>query len=112
MINPSLTDLYLAELRLLLPPGPGRRRLLQELRDHVVDAAEEQVERGVPPLEAEAGAISRLGPPDVVAREAGPELEARQRTAPEGGGGLLATLTERLRALLPRALPALASARA
>lgn len=73
-MNPSLTDLYLAELQLLLPATRRGARFLREVRDHIADATEERVERGVPPIEAEADAIAGMGAPDIVADQARPEL--------------------------------------
>jgi hypothetical protein len=66
---PDPIDDYLDRLLAALAPRtPGARRLLAEAEDHLRDAVEAAVSRGVSPDDAAFAAIARFGPPRVVAR--------------------------------------------
>jgi hypothetical protein len=74
-MNPSLIDLYLAELRLLLrQKGERTTRFLREVADHLADAVSDSVGRGMPAREAETEAIGSFGAPETIAQQIAPEL--------------------------------------
>ena len=61
--------------------GVFDRSLLKEVRDHLVDAVEDGVQRGAPADVAEREAISRFGRPDVVAEHAAAGVSQWRRRA-------------------------------
>lgn len=66
---PDPIDDYLDRLFAALPPRtPDARRLLAEAEDHLRDAVDDAVSRGVAPDDAAFAALARFGPPRVVAR--------------------------------------------
>jgi hypothetical protein len=70
-MNGDLLDRYLDELiRALRSRGAFDPGLLEEVREHLVDAVEEGVRRGLTADAAAREALARFGPPDVVAAHA------------------------------------------
>jgi hypothetical protein len=69
---PSPIDDYLAGLRRELRGNPVlARRVLEEVRDHLLSCAEEERRSGMSPLESEQTAVGRFGPPDQFAQQFG-----------------------------------------
>jgi capsular polysaccharide biosynthesis protein len=67
-------DTYLQELaRALLERGHAAARIVDEAREHLVDAVEDGVRRGLAREDAEREALERFGPPDLIAAQAPPE---------------------------------------
>jgi hypothetical protein len=74
----SQIETYLDELRTALPPLPlRRRRIVAEIRDHLLGVAAEEREVGATPAIAEQRAVERIGPPRPLAAEFA-ALEARR----------------------------------
>ena len=66
-------ETYLEELRRALGDrGHDDPRIVDEAREHLADAVEDSVRRGLDRAEAEREAIARFGPPDVVAAHTPP----------------------------------------
>ena len=64
----ALLEGYLAQLaRELRNRGLGNTRIVEEAREHLVDAIEEGVRRGLSVEAAEREAFARFGPPEMVA---------------------------------------------
>jgi hypothetical protein len=79
----SAIETYVDELRAALPPLPlRRRRIVAEIRDHLLEVAADEREIGATPAIAEQRAVERIGPPRPLAAEFA-ALEARRgiRTA-------------------------------
>jgi uncharacterized protein involved in exopolysaccharide biosynthesis len=67
-------DTYLQELaHALLERGHEAARIVDEAREHLVDAVEDGVRRGLAREDAEREALERFGPPDLIAAQAPPE---------------------------------------
>jgi uncharacterized protein involved in exopolysaccharide biosynthesis len=74
---PESIDRYLQELRQALSErGRGDQRIVDEAREHLVDAVQDGLRRGLDRVDAEREAMERFGPPDVIAARA---LEPRSR---------------------------------
>src|SRR5688500_164673 len=91
MIRP-ISD-YLAELDRLLPTtGAEKRRAVAEIRDYLLEAKAEEIEKGRASRQAEEIAIQRLGPVGDLATRLGggissPSRRARARPQGRGYGG-------------------------
>jgi len=75
--NRGAFDTYLKRVTSSLGNNRAQRaRVLEEIENHLIDATDEHMRRGVPRVEAEALALEELGPPETVgaefAIEAGP----------------------------------------
>ena len=71
-------DAYLKELRRALNErGHEDARIVEEARDHLVDAVEDGLRRGLDRADAEREAVERFGAPDVIVAQA---LPPRSRT--------------------------------
>lgn len=67
-------DTYLQELaRALLQRGHEAARIVEEAREHLADAVEDGLRRGLAREDAEREALDRFGPPDLIAAQAPPE---------------------------------------
>src|SRR5688572_21194656 len=83
-MTPGPLDSYLEELRQALGArGHDDPRIVDEAREHLADAVEAGMRRGLDRTEAEREAIERFGPPDVVAVHTPPRsrIMARLTTA-------------------------------
>ena len=67
MTQPSPIQRYLEDLRDRLAAVPDCDRILTEAEDHLVDAAAELQQTGLPATEAERSATLRFGEPQAVA---------------------------------------------
>jgi len=65
----------------LRAPSRPRARILHEVADHLVEAAQRERERGADPEEAERRAIARFGAPHEVARQFAPVLAVSRARA-------------------------------
>jgi len=76
-MTPASIDAYLQELRQALSErGREDLRIVDEAREHLVDAVQEGLRRGLDGADAEREAMERFGPPDVIAAQA---LQPRSR---------------------------------
>ena len=76
-MTPASIDAYLRELRQALSErGRDDPRIVDEAREHLVDAVQDGLRRGLDRADAEREAMERFGPPDVIAAQA---LQPRSR---------------------------------
>jgi capsular polysaccharide biosynthesis protein len=77
-VSPGALDAYLRELaRALHERGHAAVRIVAEAREHLADAVEDGLRRGLSREDAEREAVERFGPPDLIAAQAPP---VRSRT--------------------------------
>src|SRR6185369_6166203 len=70
-MTPASVEAYLQELRQTLSErGRDDSRIVDEAREHLVDAVEDGLRRGLEQADAEREAVERFGPPSVVAAQA------------------------------------------
>ena len=73
-MTPGPLDTYLRELaRALRERGHAAVRIVDEAREHLVDAVEDGLRRGLAREDAERDAVERFGPPELIAAQAPPE---------------------------------------
>jgi hypothetical protein len=70
-----MIEAYLRAVREALGPGRGER-FLAEIHDHLLESVADGLEKGLTPEAAEARAIERCGPPELVAGMYAAELAA------------------------------------
>jgi hypothetical protein len=75
---PSAVEAYLADLTARLPRGVDRDRVVDEVRDHLLDAVAWEMARGLDEDEAACRALKRFGPAKEIAR--GFDARPRWRT--------------------------------
>lgn len=79
-MTPGPLDAYLRNLRQALRErGHDDSRLVDEAREHLADAVEDAMRRGLDRTEAEQEAVTRFGPPDAVAAHTPPKSRIMAR---------------------------------